>query len=58
MVETRVKCPLVDRYIEDVDCMETANVAAGIIKDRNLADEFKKKNNWRNICKNCKYHNY
>ena len=53
-----VMCPLVDEMIEDIDCIENADVADKMITEQNMPEKFKKKENWRDICKNCKWHNY
>jgi len=57
-MEDRVFCPLVDTDIEDIDCIETRDVVVGIIKDDFIPSKYKKKENWKEICKKCKYHNY
>lgn len=49
----RIACPLVDYLIDPVDCMENRE-----IKEEFIPKEFKVKENWKEICKNCKYHNY
>ena len=52
-----IKCPLIDnRIIADIDCLENSDIADGIIKDAALPDEYKAKDNWREICKKCKNH--
>lgn len=53
----RVMCPLVNKMIEDIDCIENRDVVEGLIKESSLPEEYKV-NNFRNICKNCKWHNY
>ena len=53
-----VMCPLVDEMIEDIDCIENADVADKMITEQNMPEKFKKKEKWRDICKNCKWHNY
>lgn len=53
-----VLCPLVDEMIEDIDCIENADIADKMITEQNMLEKFKKKENWRDICKNCKWHNY
>ncbi len=46
-------CPLVDREISCVDCMENCDV-----KDSSIPDEYKRKEDWKNICKACPYYPY
>lgn len=58
MIEVdKVYCPLVNEEIEGIDCIENSDVAAGMIKEETLPQKYKKEENWREICKNCKYHN-
>lgn len=54
----KVKCPLVDSIIEDVECLETRDVVCKIIKDECIPEKFKQKENWHEICKKCKYYDY
>lgn len=54
----KVECPLVDKNIEDIECLETRDVVCKILKDECIPEEFKQKENWQEICKRCKYHNY
>ncbi|MBP0963866.1 MAG: hypothetical protein J5999_01060 [Oscillospiraceae bacterium] len=49
-MEDKVLCPLIDKEISCVDCMENRDV-----KDENIPDIFKKKDNWKDICQNCKH---
>lgn len=58
MDDRYVFCPLVDKMIEDIDCIENRDVVEGMIIESALPDKYKKKENWKNICKNCKWHNY
>lgn len=53
MEEERINCPLVDREITPVECMENRD-----IKEDAVPVEFKKKNDWQEICRNCKYSGY
>lgn len=52
-----ISCPLVDRKIEIGDCIENRDVADGLIIDTNMPQHFIQKENWKDICKGCKYHN-
>ncbi len=58
MDDRYVFCPLVDKTIEDIDCIENRDVVEGMIIESALPDKYKKKENWKNICKNCEWHNY
>lgn len=51
-------CPLVDKEIESADCVVLSDIAHGMLKEECMPKEYKKKENWRDICKNCKYHDY
>lgn len=52
-MEDKIFCLLVDRSIDPVDCMENRD-----IKDEYIPDEYKRKENWKEVCKNCKYYEY
>lgn len=47
----KVFCPLVDENISIIDCMENRD-----IKDEYIPVKYKQKENWKDICKNCRYH--
>lgn len=49
----RVKCPLVDNWIEPIDCLENQS-----IKAEHIPDHFKEKENWTEIFKNCPFRDY
>ena len=48
-----VLCPLTGKNISIDDCMENREV-----KENFIPPKYKKKENWKEICKKCKYHNY
>lgn len=48
-----VLCPLTGKNISIDDCMENREV-----KENFIPPKYKKKENWKEICKNCRYHNY
>jgi len=52
----KIKCLLVDSEIEIIDCIENSDVADRVIKEESLPKAFKRKENWREICKKCEYH--
>lgn len=58
MDDNKILCPLVDDVIEDIDCIENRDVINEMIVEEALPDKYKKKSNWKEICKNCKWHNY
>ena len=51
-------CPLVDFEIEKNNCLENTMVTAGFMDEFSMIDKFKQKENWREICQNCKYFNF
>ena len=53
-----VMCPLVDKEIENIDCIETSDAVDGMLKKDSVPDLFKRKKDWEEICKNCKWHDY
>lgn len=53
-----VMCPLVDAEIENIDCIENSDAVDGMLKKGSVPERFKKKSEWEDICKNCKWHNY
>ena len=57
-VEDFVKCPLVDKLIDIADCIENRDIVNNLIKDINIPIQFTKKNNWKDICKKCKYNDF
>ncbi len=53
MADDKILCPLVDKKIRIDDCMENRE-----IKEEFIPAEYKIKDDWKDICKKCKYHNY
>lgn len=54
----QVNCPLVNNELIDIaDCIENVDVADGMIKEECMPDDYKKTDNWREVCKKCKFHN-
>lgn len=49
-----IKCPLVDFMIEESNCLENAMIAAGFMNENAMLPQFKEKEAWREICRNCK----
>lgn len=52
-VAESVKCPLVDDWIDPIDCMENQDIKAEHIPAR-----FKGKPDWKDICNACPFRNY
>ena len=53
-----VMCPLVDEKIEDIDCIENRDIVDDMLIEDGMPIKFKKKENWKEICKKCQWHNY
>lgn len=53
-----VYCPLIDDDIKDIDCIENRDCIDGFIKLSSMPDKYKVKDNYIDICKKCKYHDY
>ena len=57
MSENKIKCPLVDdEEIEIGDGVIVSSIANECIKEKRLPKEFKRHENWREICENCEYY--
>jgi len=52
-----IKCPITDTEIDIGDCVTIVDVSEGCVKETILPNEVKETENWREVCKNCKYHN-
>lgn len=52
-IDTKPYCPLIDERIDCIVCMENRD-----IKDEYIPKKFKEKENWKDICEKCKYHEY
>jgi hypothetical protein len=52
-IAEKVKCPLIDDWIEDIDCMENQG-----IREKSIPTRFKQKPNWKSICKKCPFRDY
>lgn len=53
-----LKCPLVDFMIEKNNCLENAMIVSGFMDENIMIEKFKQKENWREICKNCKNYTF
>ena len=56
-MDSKIKCPLTDEIIEDISCIEVRDVVDDIIAESFITNEYKSKENWKDICKKCKFHN-
>jgi len=53
-----VFCPITEDRIEDIECIETRDAVDGLFIEDTVPEEYKKKENWKNICRECKWHNF
>lgn len=56
--DDRVYCPVLDREIEDIDCIENRDIVDGNLDERFLAEGFRKRKDWKSACRKCEWHNY
>ena len=49
-------CPLVEMNIHNYECIENCDCIDGYIKILSLPDKYKRKAEFKEICKKCKYH--
>ena len=52
----KVDCPVLNRKIEDYDCIEFATIAEELMKPNKGHNEFTQKKNFEEICMNCPNH--
>lgn len=52
-MEEKVICPLIDSLIDPIDCLENQ-----ALREESFPEKFKKKDDWKEICKNCKFQDY
>lgn len=53
--EDGVKCPLIESEIKSSCCLENTMVVAGFMDENTIRENFKAKENWKEICQTCKY---
>ena len=50
-------CPLVNKEIDEIDCLENMDIVDEFISDEShIPEEFKIKPDYKDICKKCKFH--
>ena len=54
----KVMCPLIDKEIEPMDCVDVVDCILNSVFLKNLPDKYKEKKDYIKICKQCKWHNY
>ena len=52
-VAVSVKCPLVDDWIDPIDCMENQS-----LREQSIPARFRKKLDWRKLCSVCSFRDY
>ena len=52
-----IKCPIINKDIDIGECVTVVDVCEGSVKETVLTDTFKNVKDWKEICKNCEYHN-
>lgn len=55
-MEDTISCPLVDASITSADCIENVDVVDGLIVEESMPDKYKVKEDWKEICRKCKFH--
>ena len=55
--DDNILCPLIDNGIDVGDCVIYTDVVDRMLKESCIPEEFMEKENWREICKKCKFHN-
>ena len=56
--EDGIMCPLIERKILSNICMENTMAVAGFMDENMVVNKFKEKENWKEICQNCKNFNF
>lgn len=51
-----VECPIVNNEIDEATCCIISDVSERFVKESVLAENVTNVENWREICKNCKWH--
>jgi hypothetical protein len=51
-----IKCPLTKDEIDIGECVTIVDACDGAIKEQILGNHILKQENWKEICRKCKYH--
>lgn len=51
-----IRCPLVNKEIEIGECVTTVDACDGVVKERILSKRILEQENWKDICRECPYH--
>lgn len=53
-----IMCPLIDEKIEPMECVDIVDYILSPSLIKNLPEKYKVKENFKEICKQCKWHCY
>ena len=56
MGNEKIICPLIEKEVDIIECIENRDCADGIILESSMPEKYTIKDNWKDICKNCQYH--
>ena len=56
--DERVMCPLIDETIEPIECVDVVACGLNPLFLNSLPEKYKAKENFKDICKQCKWHCY
>lgn len=51
-----IKCPLTGNEIEAGECVTIVDACDGVVKDRILGKSILDREDWKEICRKCQYH--
>ena len=51
-------CPLIDEKIDPMECVDVVDCVLNPLFLNNLPEKYKAKENFKDICKQCKWHCY
>lgn len=56
--DDRVMCPLIDEKIDPMECVDVVDCVLNPLFFNSLPKKYKAKENFKEICKQCKWHCY
>ena len=56
--DDRVMCPLIDEKIDPMECVDVVDCVLNPLFLNSLPEKYKAKENFKEICKQCKWHCY
>lgn len=51
-----IKCPLINKEIDVGECVTIVDVCDGAVKEDIISQSILKQENWKEICRECEYH--